>query len=105
VASRSAAGIPRSRWGIATLLGFGILVNYVDRVGLGVAGPQRHDDLGKTAGGGFWYVLRQRKVLGLTFGFAAYGYLFNLFITWLPSYLSATFHANIIKAAGYAAIA
>jgi ACS family D-galactonate transporter-like MFS transporter len=59
----------------------------------------------KTPDGWFWNVLRQRRALGLTFGFAAYGYLFNVFITWLPSYLSATFHINILKAAGDAAIA
>jgi len=27
----SAAGVPRRRWGIALLLGFGVLVNYLDR--------------------------------------------------------------------------
>jgi len=75
-----------------------------DFIAAGGAEPEGRP-IQKTAGGEFWYVLRQRKVLGLTFGFAAYGYLFNLFITWLPSYLSATFHTNILKAAGYAAIA
>src|SRR3979411_216433 len=29
--------IPRRRWGIAALLGFGVLVNYFDRVNLSVA--------------------------------------------------------------------
>ncbi len=33
------------------------------------------------------YLLRNRKVWGLTIGFAAYGYSFYMFLTWLPNYL------------------
>src|SRR5271169_6602548 len=33
------------------------------------------------------YLLLNRKVWGLTIGFAAYGYSFYLFLTWLPNYL------------------
>ena len=33
------------------------------------------------------YLLRNRKVLGLTIGFSAYGYSFYLFLTQLPGYL------------------
>ncbi len=33
--------IPRRRWGIALLLGVGILVNYIDRVNLSVALPAK----------------------------------------------------------------
>ena len=50
------------------------------------------------------YLLRNRKVWGLTIGFAAYGYSFYLFLTWLPSYLVTEMHMSIIKSAGYAAI-
>ena len=39
------------------------------------------------------YLLRNRKVWGLTIGFAAYGYSFYLFLTWLPGYLVAD-HAH-----------
>ena len=52
-----------------------------------------------------WYLLRQRKVLGLTIGFGAYDYLFALLLTWLPGYLQATFGVNILKSTTYAAIA
>ncbi|MBV8070594.1 MAG: MFS transporter [Acidobacteriaceae bacterium] len=41
-----------------------------------------------------WYLLTQRKVIGLTLGFAAYNYCFYLFLTWLPSYFSAL-HMNL----------
>ena len=32
--------IPRRRWGIGALLGIGVLINYIDRIGLSVAAPQ-----------------------------------------------------------------
>lgn len=50
------------------------------------------------------YLLRQRKVWGLTIGFAAYGYTFYLFLTWLPAYLVTTMHLSILTSAMYAAI-
>ena len=50
------------------------------------------------------YLLRSRKVWGLTIGFAAYGYSFYLFLTWLPNYLVQTMHMSILKSAGFAAI-
>jgi nitrate/nitrite transporter NarK len=50
----------------------------------------------------FGYLLKQPKVWGLTIGFTAYGYLFALLLTWLPGYLTSTFHINILKAGGYA---
>lgn len=50
------------------------------------------------------YLLRNRKVWGLTIGFAAYGYSFYLFLTWLPGYLVQTMHMSILKSASFAAI-
>ncbi len=50
------------------------------------------------------YLLRNRKVWGLTIGFSAYGYSFYLFLTWLPTYLVQTLHMSILKSAGYATI-
>jgi ACS family D-galactonate transporter-like MFS transporter len=57
-----------------------------------------------SASGMLGYLLTQRKVWGLTIGFAAYGYSFYLFLTWLPGYLVQTMHMSIIKSAGFAAI-
>lgn len=51
---------------------------------------------------GFLYLLRQRRVWGLTLGFAAYSYFFGLIITWLPAYLQTTFGVNVLESAGYA---
>ncbi|MBV8754127.1 MAG: MFS transporter [Hyphomicrobiales bacterium] len=50
------------------------------------------------------YLLRNRKVWGLTIGFAAYGYSFYLFLTWLPDYLVRTMHMDILKSAEFTAI-
>ncbi|HEV3085763.1 MAG TPA: MFS transporter [Candidatus Elarobacter sp.] len=50
------------------------------------------------------YLLMQRKVWGLTIGFAAYGYSFYLLLTWLPGYLVQTYHMDVIKTGGYAMI-
>lgn len=50
------------------------------------------------------YVLRNRKVWGLTIGFAAYGYSFYLFLTWLPNYLVQSMHMSNLESAGFTAI-
>ncbi|MGA7632056.1 MAG: MFS transporter, partial [Terriglobales bacterium] len=42
-AARSA---PRRRWGMACLLGFGVLVNYFDRVNLSVSQEALHNTFG-----------------------------------------------------------
>ena len=52
-------------------------------------------------GASLLYLISQRKVWGLTVGFAAYGYLFAFLLTWLPTYLQTTFGVNILKAGGY----
>ncbi|HEY6452619.1 MAG TPA: MFS transporter, partial [Steroidobacteraceae bacterium] len=50
------------------------------------------------------YLLTQRKVWGLTLGFAAYGYSFYLFLTWLPGYLVQAMHLSILHSAAYTAV-
>ncbi len=49
-------------------------------------------------GAGILYLISQPKVWGLTIGFTAYDYLFALLLTWLPGYLTSTFHVNILSA-------
>jgi ACS family D-galactonate transporter-like MFS transporter len=50
------------------------------------------------------HLLTQRKVWGLALGSAAYNYCFYLLLTWLPSYLSAELHINLLQSALYTAI-
>lgn len=42
------------------------------------------------------YLVRQRKVIGVSIGFAAYNYTFYLLLTWLPSYLSRELHIALL---------
>ncbi len=55
-------------------------------------------------GAALGYLLRQRKVWGLTIGFSAYGYSFYLLLTWLPGYLVKTYHMDIIKSGAYSMV-
>jgi MFS family permease len=50
------------------------------------------------------YLLRQPKIWGMALGFAAYGYTFYLFLTWLPSYIQEQLHVSILNSAGLVAI-
>lgn len=50
------------------------------------------------------YLLKNRKVWGLTIGYSAYDYAFYLFLTWLPSYLVQSMHMSILRSAGFAMI-
>jgi sugar phosphate permease len=56
------------------------------------------------ASGMLAYLLGNRKIWGLSIGFAAYGYCFYLFLTWLPGYLVSTMHMSILKSATFATI-
>jgi ACS family D-galactonate transporter-like MFS transporter len=55
-------------------------------------------------GAALLYLLKQRKVWGLTIGFAAYGYSFYFLLTWLPGYLVDTYHMDIIRTGAYAMV-
>jgi len=44
----------------------------------------------------FGYLIRQPKVLGLALGFGSYNYVYYLLLTWLPSYLSASLHIDLL---------
>lgn len=50
------------------------------------------------------FLLTQKKVWGLSLGFAAYGYSFYLFLTWLPGYLETQMHMSVLKSGWYTII-
>jgi ACS family D-galactonate transporter-like MFS transporter len=50
------------------------------------------------------YLLRQRKVLGMAIGFGSYNYVFYLLLTWLPSYLSAALHIDLLHSFLYTSV-
>ena len=70
-----------------------------------VEGGAQPEGVAASSGGAtLGYLLSQAKVWGLTIGFAAYGYSFYLFLTWLPTYLVKTQHWDILKSGLYTAI-
>ena len=50
------------------------------------------------------HLLTQRKVIGLTLGMGAYNYSFYLLLYWLPSYLSAALHIDLLHSFVYTSI-
>src|SRR5271156_4605155 len=65
-----ASHVPRRRWGIALLLGFGVLVNYFDRVNLSVSQEALHQAFG---------------ISTVTFGFLLSAYSWSYAAFQLPS--------------------
>jgi sugar phosphate permease len=61
-------------------------------------GGAQPEGLAHNSGGGasIAYLASQRKVIGLSIGFAAYNYTFYLLLTWLPSYLSRELHIDLL---------
>jgi sugar phosphate permease len=73
----------------------------IERAYIAVGGAQSEKPVRGLALG---YLLRRRKVWGLALGSAAYNYCFYLLLTWLPSYLSAELHIDLLHSAFYTAI-
>ena len=67
-------------------------------------GAQPEDQRKAAKGVALIYLLRQRKVWGLVLGFASYNYTFYLLLTWLPSYLSSTHHADLRHSSLYTSV-
>src|SRR5258705_5103546 len=58
-------------------------------------GAQPEDAARRAAGAPFFYLLKQPKVCGLALGYGSYNYVFYLLLTWLPTYLSDTYHLDL----------
>src|SRR5579884_3479606 len=67
-------------------------------------GAQNEDVVPQRQIANLGYLLRNRKVWGLTLGFSAYGYSFYLLLTWLPGYLETQMHMTLLKSGLYTAI-
>jgi MFS family permease len=67
-------------------------------------GAQREDHGKADAVKSLRYLLRQRKVIGLVMGFAAYNYTFYLLLTWLPSFLTSALHVNLFHSVLYSSV-
>ena len=67
-------------------------------------GGQAEQAVGAECGVPLAYLLRNRKVIGLSVGFAAYNYTFYLLLTWLPSYLSTSMHVDLLHSVFYTSV-
>jgi ACS family D-galactonate transporter-like MFS transporter len=67
-------------------------------------GAQPEGALLTPGGATFAYLLRQRKVAGLTIGFFGYNYTFYLLLTWLPSYLTEALHIDLLHSVLYTSV-
>ena len=50
------------------------------------------------------HLLAQPKVIGLTLGMGSYNYIFYLLLYWLPSYLSAALHIDLLHSFEYTSV-
>lgn len=50
------------------------------------------------------YLLKNKKVIGLSIGFAAYNYCFYLLLTWLPSYFTGALHVTLHQSILYTSV-
>ena len=67
-------------------------------------GAQPEDRERAAKGAPFGYLLRQREVIGLCLGFAAYNYSFYLLLFWLPGYLSTALHVDLLHSVLYTGV-
>ncbi len=74
------------------------------RVPFANGGSRRETAEKSDAGVSLRYLLTRRKILGLCIGFAAYNYTFYLLLTWLPSYLSAELHIDLLHSVVYTCV-
>lgn len=58
--------------------------------------------------GGLWknlgFLLRQRRIIGMTVGFGLNGYAYWLLLTWMPGFLQTQLHVSMLNTGIYAAI-
>ena len=72
-----------------------------ERAFIARGGAQPEDRVKSMQGAPLGYLLVQREVCGLALGFASYNYSFYLLLTWLPSYLSAAHHVDLLHSVVY----
>lgn len=80
------------------------LLTGLEREFIARGGAQPEDRARAAKGAPLIYLLRKRKVWGLCLGFASYNYTFYFLLTWLPSYLKATLHIDLLHSALYTAV-
>ena len=67
-------------------------------------GAQPEDRVKAAKGAPLVYLLRQREVIGIALGFAAYNYSFYFLLNWLPGYLSYALHVDLLHSVLYTSV-
>ena len=80
------------------------LVSQAEREHIVEGGSQQEHAVPTNALANLGFLLRQRKIWGLTLAFTAYNSAFNLFLVWLPGYLQTQLHASVLKSGLYLVI-
>ena len=62
------------------------------------SGDKSEVEIGASSSYPLGYLLRQRKIVGATIGFATYNYSMYLLLTWLPGYAVAGLHLSLARA-------
>jgi MFS family permease len=75
-----------------------------ERAFIAKGGAQPEDQVRAAKGAPFAYLAGQKKVWGLSLGFASYNYTFYLLLTWLPTYLSDQLHVNLLHSVLYSSV-
>jgi len=80
------------------------LLTAAEREFIARGGAQPEDRARAAKGAPLVYLLRKRKVWGLCLGFASYNYTFYFLLTWLPSYLKAALHIDLLHSVLYTSV-
>jgi MFS transporter, ACS family, D-galactonate transporter len=76
----------------------------IERAFIADGGARPENAVRAAKGASLLYLVRQKKVIGVSIGFASYNYTFYLLLTWLPSYLSSAMHIDMLHSAFYTAV-
>ncbi len=100
--------------GVLSLIYFGLFYRFYrdpsedkhlserERAFMAAGGARPENVRRETKGASLGYLARQKKVIGLSIGFASYNYTFYLLLTWLPTYIASALHVDRMHSALYA---
>ena len=80
------------------------LLSLAEREHIATGGGYVEAEAETNAGASVWFLLQRKKVWGVSLGMLAYNYNFYLLLTWLPGYLSATMHLDVLHSGLFTAV-
>jgi MFS transporter, ACS family, D-galactonate transporter len=76
----------------------------VERDFIARGGAQPEDKVLASQGAPIGYLLKRKKVWGMSLGYASYNYSFYLLFFWLPTYIKTNLHLTLLRSAIYTGI-